>query len=142
MWCWIIAAAVGAIYVSVAVDAWVLYAAISPVQAWLDSSLSDSGATPLIEMADRMHDTLVNMLIALPFAAVFVFVEQLRFAKLLLFAAFFGAIFSLMGSWLGLGEQDSLLLIVFVAAMPVVILPLPYVLLREFHSACQQQKPQ
>ncbi len=74
----LLATIVGAFYSWVAVEFWASYSIASPFGVWLRTVLSPAEHPSLHLVAIYSHDALVNVLLAIPFAAVLLLFTRLR----------------------------------------------------------------
>ena len=65
-----VAACLGVLYACIAINFWSVYAANNPVSVWLINALSANGHEMAYRVAIGIHDMIVNIVAAAPFAAV------------------------------------------------------------------------
>jgi hypothetical protein len=112
------AVVLGAAYLWSAVTFWGFYAVANPITPYLLDALARNGHGLAYSLSVSVHDIVVNIVIALPFAAVFMFFHSLRHWVYVVIAAvtavacsfaFFTSweglplILSSWGFWLGVG---------------------------------------
>jgi hypothetical protein len=78
LWSLLIAAALGVAYYWVAANVWGILAAGNPINEALLDALVRRGHTVAYRVIISMHDLIVNVLLALPFAAAFCLFRALR----------------------------------------------------------------
>ncbi|NNF68060.1 MAG: hypothetical protein HKM98_11180 [Gammaproteobacteria bacterium] len=101
----LIAIGIGAIYFQVARRFWGFYVVNSPVNELLVSKLARQGFELSYVLAISMHDFIVNVALALPFAALISFIRPARMRTYTLLALLTAVGFSFWGTnFSGLGS--------------------------------------
>jgi hypothetical protein len=100
----IAAAVVGAAYLWCAITVWDFYAAANPVHTFLSDALARNGHRVAYRISISVHDIVLNIILALPFAAVFRVSRGLRHWGYVVIAAMAAVVcsFAFFTSWEGL----------------------------------------
>jgi len=134
LWSLLVAAAVGFVYYWAAVEFWGIYAAGNPINDTLLDVLVRRGHNMAYRVIISVHDVILNVLLALPFAAVFRLLRAVRSWTHVGLAATVAVIVGY-----GPTEWESLPLLFrgwvfcFGFAMSALSLPLAFALLSRFH---------
>lgn len=136
--CSMVAVLAGVLYGWVAINFWGFYSANSPITAWLIESLAGSGRRGLLRAGVFAHDATVNILLAVPFSAVFVALRPLNRWPFVLVSALAALV---AVSW---GTEWSSQLVQspdFWVGLGIVLLALPaaFVLVRRLRQALEHE---
>jgi hypothetical protein len=111
----LVAAIVGALYGWIALNFWGYYSGNNAIAGWLIATLAEQGHPTLFQISISVHDILVNLILAAPFASVLVALRRLNHWRFVLISALVGLVVhnwgtewslqlaSSPGFWLGIG---------------------------------------